>query len=674
MALDRDTLRNWRNDAHFGNQWRHTASINEDYYDGNQYDAETARKYEERGMPLTVVNVCRDLVNTVVGLQERSQSDWVVRADAENDPLAPEHEDLAKLVSQKLKRAERSTMADRACLDACLSQHRAGIGWVEVGRSESLIDDPYRVDVIPWREMWWDPRSKSSSITEDAEYLRRVKFHDRKTVKRIFPKQTSQIEMAGSGSDEAMGLYEPDQYLGDFRMKDMTQESLDIWGAGRDLVALEEIYYRTRERGYAIRIPSSGRWVEFNEKNPAHMRAYYAGMVEPRPTTIRKMNRAVYCGDVRLVDGPSPYPHNEFPFVAFVYDREARTGSPYGMIAVIESLQDEINTRRSRMMWGLNATQVIYDKGAVDDPDVLAEEVGRADAMIELSENRKQWHKFEISRDFQLNAQQFSAYQDALAMAPRVASAPVSLSGAKESGVDSGKHFEEMMDAGVNSQSRAIAMYREGRRRVGELLSYLVIEDIGDKPQEMAYEDTQGRQVKVPVNAPTRHPDGYEYVRNQVQQIRMNVALDDTPTSTTYRRHEFQEIARTIKEAGSEKLAAIALPFLVEASESPNKREMAKMLRRDMGMLEPENEEERAAQEKQEQEQAEVKHLAMRGEVAEVAKKEAEAANKAANTEKVRAEIDRILAEVMETRQDIEHQQHAFETGAITEESVHYNW
>lgn len=675
MALTPEQLKAWRSDADHGNHWRYDAGVDEDYYDGNQYDDETARKMQEAGMPLTVVPITRDMVSTVVGLQERSQSDWIVRPEASDD-----YQDLSRVLSLKLKEAEAKTKADRACLDACASQNKAGIGWVEVGRGEGLLDYPYRVDTVPWREMWWDPRSKSSDITSDSEYLRRIKFYEKDVVKQMFPKQVHAIEAAGAGNDMLAGWYEPEQYVRDQGIRDMTQVSLDLYGGGRDLVALEEFYYKTREKGYAVRLPD-GRWTRFDERNPRHMAAYNAGMVEPRPTTVTKMNRGVYVGDFALIDGPSPYPHDDFPYVAMVYDREARTGVPYGLIRVVRSLQDEVNTRRARMMWGLNYRQVTYDSDAVEDPELLREEVNRPDGMIELNADRRERSKLEINTDYTLNNQQFQAYQDALNLMPQVGGVPRSLSGQKEKGVDSGIAIQQLMDQGVNSQGRANSMYREGRRQVGNLLLSLVIEDIGDQPQMLTARGDDGRRVQVQVNQPTRHPEGYEYVKNNVQQVQLSVTLDDVPSSPTFRRQQFEEIARVAQGLGSDEVKAMVLPMLIEASDLPNKRDMAKALKQRLGMDEPETPEEQQAMQARQQEEQRAKAILEREKVVEIAAKQAKAMldeekakTEAARASKTMAEIDKILAEIAETRQDVAHQQQVFEQQGDIEIEARLIW
>lgn len=650
MPLGRDRLALYRKDALFGNNWRYDAGLAEDYHDGNQYDAETARQMEEKGMPLTVVNICRDMVQTVVGLQERSKRDYIVRAEGD------EYDALAEALSMKLHEAERITDADRACLDAAEAQNRSGIGWVEVGRSSGLLEYPYFVKYVDWREIWWDPRSKSSDIVSDAEYVRRLRFVDKAAIAARFPKKVKEIEDAGY-NDSTVGWYEPEVFLRDYAFRDITHVSSDLWGANRDLVPLEEIYYRTVEKAYAIRLPN-GQWAEFREDNPYHMQAYERGLVEPKLTTVKRMNRALYVGDYVLVDGRSPYPHNEFPYTAFVYAREARTGAPYGLIRVVQTLQDQVNIRWSRAMYALNHTQVIYDKGAIEDPDILAEEVGRMDSMIEMAEGRKPHETVEITRGGNIAREQFAMMDQAMNLMPQLGSVPRTLSGIREPGIQSGVAMDRMIDQGMNSQGKPNALFQRGRRTVGWQLLSLIIEDMGDKPQVIETKNKNGtKKIRVEVNVPRQHETGLQYIENDLRQIRLKVDLDDVPQTTTFRMQQFQEIARAISDIQDERVKAIALPYLIEMSDAPFKHEMARTLRKEMGMATDMSPEEEQQLQQNQQFQQMMAELSVAMKKAEIAAEQADAALKEAKARNELEKAKEANARVVQMFQDLEHQQ-----------------
>ena len=113
--------------------------------------------------------------------------------------------------------------------------------------------------------------------------------------------------------------------------------------------------------------------------------AVASGFIEPVSAVIGKVRLAWFMGPHKLSDGPSPYPHNKFPYVPFWGKREDRTGVPFGLIRGMMFLQDEVNARIAKMQWGLASVRTTRTEGAViDDDDTFRQEVARPDADIVL--------------------------------------------------------------------------------------------------------------------------------------------------------------------------------------------------------------------------------------------------------------------------------------------------
>ncbi|MEJ7804403.1 MAG: hypothetical protein WKG03_00560, partial [Telluria sp.] len=153
--------------------WRREADKCADYYDGNQLDAEAAQKLKDRGQPPLITNFIKPTVDTVLGLEAKTRTDFIVRPedDAQAEP------DLADAMSVKLKHAEMESRADRACSDAYAAQVKAGLGWVEVGRDTDPFNPAHRVSYVHRREISWDWRSEKPDLS-DARYLVRRRWVD----------------------------------------------------------------------------------------------------------------------------------------------------------------------------------------------------------------------------------------------------------------------------------------------------------------------------------------------------------------------------------------------------------------------------------------------------------------------------------------------------------------
>ena len=151
--------------------WRREADRCADFYDGNQLTKEDLDTLQDRGQPALITNIIKPTIDTVLGIEAKSRTDWRVRSEDD------EHcsDEMAEGLSLKLKHAEIESRADRAASDAYAAQIKAGLGWVEVQREHDPFKSPYRVQYIHRREIWWDWRAEQPDLS-DARYLIRRRW------------------------------------------------------------------------------------------------------------------------------------------------------------------------------------------------------------------------------------------------------------------------------------------------------------------------------------------------------------------------------------------------------------------------------------------------------------------------------------------------------------------
>ena len=77
------------------------------------------------------------------------------------------------------------------------------------------------------------------------------------------------------------------------------------------------------------------------------------------------------------------------------------------------SPQDEINARKSKMLWLLNSRRVVTDSDAVVDHDKTAQEIARPDAYVMLNANRKPNSGFRVEDSGEMAPQQHNVMQEA---------------------------------------------------------------------------------------------------------------------------------------------------------------------------------------------------------------------------------------------------------------------
>ena len=560
--------------------WRRDADICADYYDDNQLDAGTLEDMQRLGMAPLVRNLIKPTINVALGMEAKTRSDWRVQADAER------HQDVAEALSVKLKEAERESRADRACSDAYAGQLKAGLEWVEVSREMDPFRYPYRVQAVNRREIFWDWRAKDPGLS-DARYLVRKRWQDVDILELMFPVKKELISSIGWSkanwdtppldvtSEMARSWsHERDTTIPESDWRDMTRKRLCLY----------EVWYRMWQRGFVIRTPD-GRTVEVDLRNARHAQAIASGMIEPVPAIYPKMRLSWWIGPYRLADMPTPYRHNNFPYIPFWGFREDLTGIPYGLIRSMISPQDEVNARLSKMMWLLSAKRVIMSPNAVDDVDELRREVARPDALIVLSKSyNKTVHTFDVASDFELSKQQFAVLKDATQAIQATGGIYQAMLGDRQGGANiSGIANNTLIEQGSTTLAEINDNFRYGRMLVGEALVELIREDIGREPAVVNVEQQFGRAAhEIRLNNP-KLVQGVQMLDNDVQRSLVKVALEDVPSTPSYRSQQMWYLTEMAKSMPPE-IQAFIFPFILEASEMPHRREIANQVRKALGI------------------------------------------------------------------------------------------
>lgn len=606
--------------------WRREADRCADYYDGNQLSPETVEKLEERGQPPLVTNLVKPTIDTVLGMEAKSRSDWIIRAEDEQTT-----DELAEVLSFKLKTAETESRADRACSDAYAGQLKAGLGWVEVARESDPFKYAYRCKYVHRREIAWDWRAEAYDLS-DARYLVRRRWLDVDHAISMMPQYASLFRntvnaWAGFNPllEENTGLVQSFELERDTRIS-----STDWRDTSRLRVCLYEIWYRKWVRGYVMTLPN-GRVVEVDFDNPKHTAAIVAGIVKIKQATFQKVRLAWYCGPHFLYDIPSPYKHNHFPYVPFFGYREDLTQAPYGLIRSMISPQDEINARKSKMLWQMNSRRVITDEDAVDDHTRTAQEVARADAYIILSKTRKPTSQFKVETGSDI-APQEQALRDAKEEFTEASGIHKTMLG-QTTGASSGLAINSLFEAGTNTLAEINDNYRFARRMVGELLFTLMQEDLTEPNTRVTMGEGK-RKKTVILNQPgVDEETGQRVTKNDVTRIRAKVVLDDIPSTPTFRMQQLQMLTEITKSLPPQAQALI-MDFYIEATDLRNKDRVADRLRKGLNLPDDSPEAEAAAKEMAAKQQELQQREAALVEQERVAKIE----NLNANTEKVLTE------------------------------------
>lgn len=614
--------------------WRREADRAADFYDGNQLTPDDVEKLKDRNQPPLITNIIKPTIDTVLGMEAKTRSDFIVRPEDDSE-CEPE---LAEGLSLKLKHAETESRGDRAISDAYAAQIKAGLGWVEVAREHDPFKCPYRVKYVHRREIFWDWRAEQPDLS-DARYLIRRRWLELEHAIALMPQYATLFRMTTGGWAGFDPLMEQDSRLVQSWEveRDTRIAAVDWRDIQRMRICLYEIWYRKWVRGYTMTLPN-GTVMEADFNNPKHNEIIVSGLAKVKQATFQKVRLAWYTGPHFLYDVPSPYKHNSFPYVPFFGHREDLTNVPYGLIRSMISPQQEVNARKSKMLWSLNSRRVITDADAVKDHNRAAQEVARSDAYIILDPMRKPNSTFKVEPGGDLAVQQFQVMQEAKQEISEASGIHKSMQG-QQSGATSGLAINSLVEQGMNTLAEINDNYRYARRLVGEMLFEMLKQNICAQGPTVV-KIGQGQQMKrIILNQPAIDPETQKPVMlNDVAKVKSKIVLDEVPSTPTFRMQQLQMLTEITKSLPPNLQAAI-VDFVVEATDLPKKTEIADRLRGAAGIKTPEQMQQ--AQQAAEQDQAQAKSMAMKKFVLDAADQAAGIRLKNAQAEKAMGEAVR---------------------------------
>jgi hypothetical protein len=560
--------------------WRARADREADFYDGNQLDSNVLSRQRELGMPPAIEPLIGPTIDAVLGMEVKTRTDWRVIADNKED-------EVAEALNYKLNQAERQSGADRACSEAYASEIKTGLGWVEVSKNPDPFKYPYRCKAVHRNEIWWDFLCKEPDLS-DCRYLIRRRWTDYKQAQLLFPDRKDLIRYTAGGWNgfDLAGLSLDG---GQSTALAMSLDNERGWSVEeqewRDLtnrrVCLFEVWYKQYVRATVLKMPD-GRVVEYDEDNELHVAAVAAGLVMPENAIIGKMRLSWWVGPHKLHDGPTPYRHNNYPYVPFWGKREDRTNVPYGLIRGMMYLQEEVNARTSKMQWMLSAVRVERTEGVVVGTDErFRQEVARPDADIILSAKKmaEQGSRFEVKRDAALEEQQYQRLIDAREGIKRVGGIYNSFMG-QDGQAQSGVAISGLVEQSTQTLADINDNFKFARAMVGDLLLSLLIEDMIGKEEEVIIPGNAVKEDKVVMlNVPTTDDAGIQYLTNDIERTKLKVVLNDVPSTPSFRTQQLQAMSEAFKSMPPQ-YQSVALPHLLSLMDIPDKQDIIEAIKK----------------------------------------------------------------------------------------------
>ncbi len=591
---------------------RFQMSLDEDYYDGEQWTAQEAAAVQARGQHPAVFNELKPMVDFMLGTERRMRVDHQVINRYDSSAEAGED---AQNKTQLLKFIDDVNRTQFVRSESTDDTFKGGLGWLEVG----VRADPQQFAIYKrresWRNMLYDSLGQSK-MPDDWRYIFRFREVDFDIAEAMVPKdKVDALRRAIVTSDTR-------RYIDFANGAPMTgQLSLsDVALTSRWTTYDAEAWLANpRERVMLIEAWMSEPYKDTGDSS--------TGMHD-RPLVMRK-RVAVMTEYDTLFEEWSPYTHDRFPFIPLWCYRRKKDGAPYGMIRQHRSAQDSINKHLSKAQFRLSTRQVWTEVGALDnsvmDADELEERIADPSAHLQFAKGSLAGGKVQIHEGTAL-AQADIMMADQFARGIRTLG-PVST---EDRGQDSGN--------AVSGKARAIRQ-EQGSRITAEPFDNLMLarqlegeitlslaEQYLREPMEFPRASDGGRPEYIKINQ--KAADGT--VMNDIGARKAQYVIGETPWMQSLAESAFESLTSMMGELAkmSPQVVTALLDVVFEMHPNlPKKAVILQRIRQVTGMPDP-TKGETPEMQAQQQQQAQMAQMQFEAQMAQLKADIVEAQNK----------------------------------------------
>jgi hypothetical protein len=623
-------------------------AMDADFYDGMQWLADDAQTLRSRGQMPLVYNEIAPVVDWLIGTQRRASVDWDVLPRNEQDVQT------ADIKTKVLKYVSDINKIDFARSRAFADAIKVGVGWIDDGVREDPTKDILYSKYEDWRNVLWDSRSNELDL-QDARYVFRWRWVDLDVALAMFPDREDAIrEAAYAAPRMSMGSDEYEDTTDGLQTGQLmtTTSSLDeragvIFAAGsapmgttrRQRVRLIECQYLKAAKTQIVQGgPFHGSFYHPSDTTLTDsINATGATIIDK---VMMRMHVAVMTENRMLGYGPSRFRHNRFGLTPVWCYRRGRDHLPYGMIRRLRDIQEDMNKRASKALFLLNTNQIIAEKGAVDDLNMLRDEADRPDGMIITNSGKT----VTIRRDTDAASGQINMMTLAAQAIQRHSGVSDENLG-RQTNANSGVAIQARQMAGSVVTTEPFDNLRLAIQVQGEKLLSLV-EQFYTDAKVVRLTGTTGGIEWTHVNSPEIQADGSIRYINDITATAADFVVSEQDYAGTIRQVMFTTLSEMATRLPPE-IALRVLTMAISYSDLPNKDDMVREIRQMTGAPDPsaqltpeEQQQQQQAQKQQQAQQAQAMQmqqqaavLALQEQTAKVREVNAKAAQLEAQTQ-----------------------------------------
>jgi hypothetical protein len=281
----------------------------------------------------------------------------------------------------------------------------------------------------------------------------------------------------------------------------------------------------------------------------------------------------IFTGNTKLMEGESYLvdekgaTQNKYEMFSCYIDQD---GDRYGFVRNLKPLQQQINYRESKTIQLMHTRQIMFPKGAFDDPEKARREAARPDGMIEYNMGIEKPDFGDATRQADIAAQ-FKYLEnvktDLESFGPNIA---VTGEGLENS---SGRAIQLLQQSGLADLGPFIQSYRDWKIRVYRKM-WNAIQKHWTGERWIRVTDDDNLKQLVPINQLVRGPLGPRLV-NALGSLDVDIILDEGPDTVNQMGDAYDTLS-----ALAQKGAEIPPAILIELSpiQSSLKKKLLEML------------------------------------------------------------------------------------------------
>jgi hypothetical protein len=518
------------------------AERDKDYVDHKQWTDDEVNKLEARGQAPVVINRIKNKVNLLKGVQRKQ------RTDPKALPRTPQHEDAADSATDALRfvtdNEDFEITSSDVFEDTMVWGYGAAIVEAEMRGEQAEIAINY---IAPDR-FYYDPFSRERDFS-DAKFMGIVIWLDEQDAIDLFPDSEEQIKGAVSSATDLVDGH--------------TFEDKPEWvDRRRKRIRICQHYY---EKGDVWYVAFFTQQAFLRDPQPSNYLDEFGEPVNP-------------------IEAQSAY-----------VDRD---NCRYGEVRSYVWIQDEINHRRSKLLYNMSVRQTLGEKGSVDDVNLLKRELAKANGHVEVNPD----FRFELLDTSDQTQGQFALYQESKAEIDAVG-ANAALAGNIPEGT-SGRALQALQQGGVAELGSLFDGHSHWERRIYRQV-WNRIKQFWDEERWIRVTDDEDSLKWVGLNQPVTlrmvaeqeaangnqkaaavlqaapdDPRLNEVVdtQNNVAELDVDIILTQSPDYAIIQQEQFETLARLAQVYGPE-----AVPFetMVELSGVPKRKAIMERMKPD---------------------------------------------------------------------------------------------